>query len=214
MKHILYGALALTLSFLSVAQAAGPERQVRRNALVSKQAPAITVKVPRSAVYVGADRWDLYDICDAELHVFVEADRDKNVKALYWIQFEQYLPSNTHTYNYGADEPVQFAGRDFWQRTEFAATTKTPRAGSDGEHVRKLLEREGYTMPKDQMNVRLVQVLDETRRRELMFIYLEDLAPTGFTAAQLMDGKEIKPEWQSLKRDLVKRAMQRIQLLR
>ena len=111
-------------------------------------------------------------------------------------------------------EPVQFAGRDFWQRTAFAATTVTPRAGSDGEHVRKLLERAGYKMPKDQMNVRLVQVLDETRRKELMFIYLEDLAPTGFTAEQLVDGNEIKPEWQVLKRDLVKRAMQRIQLSR
>ncbi len=31
--------------------------------------------------------------------------------------------------------------------------------------------------------VRLVHLLDEQRRKELMIIYGEDLAPTGFTAA-------------------------------
>lgn len=33
----------------------------------------ILVRVPRTATYVGSDRFDLYGVADAELHVFVEA---------------------------------------------------------------------------------------------------------------------------------------------
>lgn len=212
MKRQLLG-LCATLTLLSAtALAASPERVVKGNRLISKSDPAIVIKLPRNARHVGADRWDLYDIADAELHVFVEADRDKVVKVMYWIQFEQYLPTNSHIYNYTKDEPVKFAGRDFWQRARFGPTAGTPRAGSDLEHVKAMLEKAGYKTPAETMNVRLVQVLDEARRKELMFIYAEDLAPTGYTSAQLLDGDKTRPEWEPLKQQLIERAHQRIRI--
>ncbi|HEX6637397.1 MAG TPA: hypothetical protein VF033_07055, partial [Steroidobacteraceae bacterium] len=91
MKHALFLWTALALALAIPALAAAPERMVRGSRLVSKADPAATITLPKEAAYVGADRWDLYDIADAELHVFVEADREKKVKALYWIQFEAYL---------------------------------------------------------------------------------------------------------------------------
>ena len=39
-------------------------------------------------------------------------------------------------------------------------------------------------MPAGMKYVRLVHLLDEQKRRELMIIYGENLAPTGFTAAE------------------------------
>ena len=111
MKRQLLGLCAALALLSTTVDAASPERVVNGSRLISKSDPAIVIKLPRNAVHVGADRWDLYDIADAELHVFVEADRDKVVKALYWIQFEAYLPTNTHIYNYTKDEPVKFAGR-------------------------------------------------------------------------------------------------------
>ena len=166
-----FGALLLTAS--TTALGAPPERVVKGHRLISRSDPAITIQLPRSARYVGADRWDLYDICDAELHLFVEADRSKRVRAFYWIQFERYLPNNTHVYNYSKDTAVTFAGRPFWQRIRFGPTDEPQRAGSDGEHVRQMLAKAGYELPPHMTNVRLVHLLDDSRRQELMFIYAE-----------------------------------------
>jgi hypothetical protein len=38
------------------------------------------------------------------------------------------------------------------------------------------------------MSVRLVHLLDEEKRKELMFIYSEDVASTGHTASELRSG--------------------------
>jgi hypothetical protein len=214
MKRSLLGLCALLFSAAVAGQAVSPERMVRGTRVVSQSDPRITITLPRSARYLGADRWNLYDIADAELHVFVEADRDKRIRTLYWIQFEGYLPSNSHIYNYTRDEPVKFAGRDFWQKARFGPANEKTRAGSDLEHVRALVQRAGYILPAEMMNVRLVQVLDEAKRKELMFIYAEDLAPTGYSSAQLLDGEQTRPEWQPIQKQLVERAMKRIRLSR
>jgi hypothetical protein len=214
MKRLLLTLTATLMVLPSVAAAAPPERQASGNRLISQRDPAITITLPRSARYVGADRWDLYGICDAELHVFVEADAQKRVRALYWIQFEGYLPSNTHVYDYSKDEPLTFAGLPFWKRARFGPTSDPQRAGSDGEHVRQLLAREGYQLPPHMMNVRLVHLLDDSRRKELMFIYSEDLAPQGYTSEQLMDGGQPRPAWGDIEKGLVDRAMKRIGISR
>lgn len=213
MKRLLVALCAL-LSIGSASLAASPERVVRGNKVVSQADPAITITLPRSARYLGADRWDLYDICDAEVHVFVEADADRNVKALYWIQFEQYLPNNTHIYNYTQDEPVTFGGRAFWRQARFGASDQPPRAGSDLEHVQAIVRRAGYRWPAHTMNLRLVHLPDASNRKELMFIYLEDLASTGYTSDGLLDGEQPRPEWQAIQQGLVERAAQRIKLSR
>lgn len=212
MKRQLLGLCAALLLLPASAGAASPERVVKGSRIISRSDPAITIKLPRDAKHIGADRWDLYDIADAELHLFVVADRDKKVKAWYWIQFEAYLPANKHIYNYSKDEAVKFNGRDFRQRARFGPTNEAPRAGSDLEHVYAMVAKAGYTLPADMMNVRLVQVLDEAKRKELMFIYSEDLAPTGYSFAQLVDGDKTRPEWEPIKKQLIERAHKRIRI--
>ena len=214
MKRLTPGLCALLFSSLLCAQAPAPERVVKGNRLISKSDPAITITLPRHVKHLGADRWNLYDIADCELHVFVEAAADKTVKTLYWIQFEGYLPSNSHVYNYTKDETVTFAGRPFFQKPRFGPNDQPAKPGSDLEHVRAMVERAGYKMPAHAMNVRLVHLLDETRRKELMIIYAEDLAPTGYTSEQLMDGNQTRPEWEALKKDMLERAKKRIKLSR
>src|SRR3954465_6628048 len=106
-------ALAL-LTFATAAATAdkSPERSVHGSTIKSSHDPAVEIHLPRSAKYAGAARWDLYDICDAELHVFVEADAKKQVRRLYWVQFEHYLPDNNHTYNYPFTEKLSLEGRE------------------------------------------------------------------------------------------------------
>lgn len=212
MKRTLAGLCAVVFSCLALASDRAPDREVKGNRLISKSDPAITLKLPSSARYVGVQRWDLYDVADCELHLFVEADSNLVVKRMYWIQFEAYLPSNEHTYDYSKDEPVTFGGRQFWKSANFGPTNNTPRAGSDGERTRQMLAQAGYKLPAERMSVRLVHLLDESRRKELMIIYAEDLALSGYTAAQLTDGEQRRPEWKAVEQGLVDRAMKRIKL--
>jgi len=64
------------------AEAAGPERTVENNVIISERDPKVRIELPKSVQYAGADRWVLYGIADCELHAFVEADREQKVARL------------------------------------------------------------------------------------------------------------------------------------
>lgn len=212
-RLFLFGVLAL-LVIASAAAAAdrSPERVVQGSTIVSAHDPAVTVRLPKDVRYAGAARWDLYDICDAELHVFVDADEHKQVRRLYWVQFEHYLPNNTNVYTYPFTEKLTLGGREFDVTANFRpALTPPPRAGSDRERVLQLVEQAGYQMPVETMSVRLVHLLDDAKRQELMFIYMEDLALNGASVAQLQAAGD-ESKWQQLKAGLLERATQRIQV--
>ena len=85
--------LCLALVPFLLPQGAAPDRTVSGTTLRSSHDPKVQIRLPESARYVGADRWNLYDLADCELHVFVQADAANLVHGLYWIQFEGYLPS-------------------------------------------------------------------------------------------------------------------------
>jgi hypothetical protein len=54
--------------------------------------------------------------------------------------------------------------------------------------------------------VRLVHLLDEQKRKELMIIYGEDVARSGFSTAELQPGVRAYDRWPTIKHDLVGRA--------
>ena len=56
-------------------------------------------------------------------------------------------------------------------------------------------------MPAGMISVRLVHLLDEQKRKELMIIYSENL--TGFAAADLKKGGKAENLWLSLEDDLL-----------
>jgi hypothetical protein len=211
----LFRSIILVLSFLSgatfTAQTSPPERKVLGNVITSERDPAVRIELPKAARYVGPDRWVLYDIADCELHAFVEADAQNNVQRLYWVQFEGYLPSRPdlhHTYD--SPKHATVGGMDFyvdtWVRTKDASTE----SGSDREHIEALVRAKGYRMPEAMMYVRLVHLLDSEKRKELMIIYGEDLAPTGFTASELSEGGKAHGRWQGIADAMVERAERRI----
>jgi len=184
-------ALAFAVAVANLSSCAAgpaPEREARGSAIVSAREPAVRIEVPREARYVGADRFVLLGIADCELHVFVEADAQHRVQRLYWIQFEGYLPSRPdlhHRYESPRHETV--AGMDFYVDTW--VSPETPRdfePDSDVAHLRRLLAANGYTLPRTR-SVRLVHLLDDAKRKELMVIYAEALpAPeNGFVESAL-----------------------------
>jgi hypothetical protein len=207
-KQILITALFCT-SLL--AQSHPPERKVDGNVITSERDPKVRIELPKSAQYVGADRWVLYDIADCELHAFVEVDAQKNVQRLYWVQFESYIPSRpelAHTYD--SPRHANIAGMDFYVDTWVRAKDAETRRGSDREHIEALIRAKGYKMPVGMMYVRLVHLLDPQKRKELMIIYGEDLKPTGFTAAELDDRGKAHNRWPAIENGLVERAKKKI----
>ena len=136
------------------------------------------------------------------------------IKRLYWIQFEGYLPGNTHTYVYKSPKKVDIAGLSFFADA-FARNVKLNpgRADSDGSRARSFLQAKGFRMAGDEILMqRLVHLTDDTKRNELMIIYMEDLSGMGLTAADLgKDGKAAK-QWDEISKGLLDRAIKGIKL--
>jgi hypothetical protein len=210
---VLKPLLAFALVVFSIPQSSVPDRQVHGSAVLSDHDPHVQIELPESANYVDADRWILYGIADCELHAFVESDADKNVKSLYWIQFEGYLPTKPElAHSYDSPRHTTIGGLDFYVDTWPRATGEASRTGSDREHMEALIRGKGYKMPASMMYVRMVHLLDRSKRKELMIIYGEDLAPTGFTAADLREGGKSRDRWPQLETGLIARAQKTISL--
>jgi len=187
-----------------------PERRVENNAIVSEREPKVRIELPKSVQYMGADRWLLYDIADCELHGFVEADSQRKVAQLYWIQFEGYISTRPELkYQYDSTRRATIGGLEFIVDTSTRGKDDKM-TSSDREHLKALIEAKGYTLPENMMSVRLVHLLNEQKRRELMIIYAEDLAPTGFTAGDLQKGGKGHDEWPTIEKGLIERAEKRI----
>ena len=171
LKQVLLASLVFVCG-ASVAQSHIPERKVAGNVIESDRDPHVRIEVPKAAQYVGGERWVLYGIADCELHAFVETDGQKNVQRLYWVQFEGYVPTRPdlhHTYD--SPRHTKIGGMDFYVDTWVRADDDAIQTGSDREHIEALVGARGYKMPAGMMYARLVHLLDEQRRRELMIIY-------------------------------------------
>lgn len=173
----------------------------------------VTVRVPAAARYLGGERFNLYGVADAEVHVFAERDRGGALRRLYWIQFESYLPSRPELgYNYAeGNRRAELWGLVTWLRAGPTRTDGPMRPGSDREHVYNILRRANVPIPAEVMNVRMVQMLDDPQgtgrgRRELMLIYSEDLAPSGAGVADLVAEGRPNERWAPMEAALIERA--------
>jgi hypothetical protein len=109
----------------------------------------------------------------------VKAAGSGTVESFYWIQFEQFLPSNQLTYGYPFDRTADFGALQFiYEVKSFsdydAMQAEDPR--SDGAAVRKLLAEHSLAFPNKAARVRMFYFPTADRRTELMIIYGEALA--------------------------------------
>lgn len=135
----------------------------------------------------------------------------KNVQRLYWVQFEGYIatkPNLKHEYN--SPRHAKLGGLDFYVDTWVRPNDAETQPGSDLEHIEPLIRATGYKMPAGMMSVRPVYLLDEQKRKELMIIYSEDVAPTGLTVAELHEGGKAYDRWPAIEKGLVERVEKKI----
>jgi hypothetical protein len=197
------------------AQAPPVTRKVSGRTLTSDEAPPVRIEFGPEFKYAGAQSFVLYDVANAEQHFFVDADARGAVRRLYWVQFEGYLPTNQHKYNYKSKNVVNVGGLDFFADSQARQIPAPPADAaprpankiSDGDHARAFLAAKGYRLASNEaLWQRLVHMTDASNRSELMIIYLEDLSGMGLTAADLNEGGKAAARWESVSKDLLERA--------
>ena len=190
-------------------------RTAKGDTLSSPELPKLKLKFKKPFRYVGGHTFILYEVARAEQHFYVDADKDGNVSRLYWVQYEGYLPSNTHTYDYSKSKQVKIGELDF--AADSAARKYDPadaRPNSDRAKAIELLTSKGFKIASSEvMTQRLVNMTTPDNRNELMIIYLEVLTPTGFTAADLNSGGKAADKWPSISDGFLDRAIKGIEIL-
>ncbi|HEX6627850.1 MAG TPA: hypothetical protein VF105_07845 [Gemmatimonadaceae bacterium] len=184
----------LVFSFLftacSVACAQNPppptppvEREVKGQTIVSNQLPAADLTFADDFRYVGSQVVNLYGTAFAEQHLFVAGHTSGPVDRFYWIQFEHYLPTNSHTYNYRPERTTDIGGLQFIYDvrafTDYGGANRDPR--SDGAALVALLAKHNLAFPARMARVRMFHLPNPDRRSELMIIYGETLSPQSPT---------------------------------
>jgi hypothetical protein len=205
--------LAVLIAMVSTTAAAQdvPAARVEAQAVIHSGA-ALTVRVPAGATYIGGERFTLYGAADAEIHAFVEADAARRIQRFYWIQFESYLPNQPDArYDYRGNKKVTVWGATAWVGAGVMDTARTPRAGSDTERVRAMIERAGYVAPPFAMSTRLIRLLDDPQgtgqgRKELMLIYAEDVPAFGLGPGDVTSNGALNPRLAPLAEATINRA--------
>ena len=191
-------------------------REVKGRELISTARPAVRIKFDDDFKYVGTQSFVLYNVAHAEQHFFVEADRQGNIRRLYWVQFEGYLPDNKHTYDYKSARTVNLGGLEFFADSRPAnLSAQPPPPDSDGARARAFLASKNLRTASDDILLqRLIHLTDATRRNELLIIYVEDLATTGLTAADLAPGGSAASRWPEMSKALLERATKGVKIQR
>ena len=196
-------------------------RTVSDQVLTSKDTPAVRLKFDKAFKYAGGHSFVLYDVANAEQHFFVDADKEGRIKRFYWIQFEGYLPTNTHSYNYKSPKIVNIGGFDFFADASARSLKgNLGRPDSDGNRARAFLASKGFRMAGTEfLSQRLVHLVDAAKRNELMIIYVEDLSTgvagdANLTAADLNEGGSAYVRWSAIAQGLLERAQKNMKVSR
>ena len=108
---------------------------------------------------------------------------------------------------------LQIGEFDFYTDTAAGQSNRVFRLGwpgTDGYLARKFTADKGYAIPDNYAYARLVHIPDEANRKELLIIFMEDLAPTGWTGEALREGGEYEGRWPEVEGahlDRIKRVM-------
>ena len=184
--------------FTTEPESTGLGRTVSGNDLISDYDPAVILSFDPAYRHIGGQKFILYGVADTEQHFFIETTADKQLKSVYWIQYEAFLADKPYTYDYD-DSPLRLMLDDYQFYTDTAVVEFDParkrQRGTDGAMARQFLASKGYEMPTDFAYARLVYLTDETRQKELMIIFIDDLVSHGLSAAELKDGGDNASRW-------------------
>jgi hypothetical protein len=170
----------------------GTLRPVQGQTLVSNELPRADLTFGNDFHYVGGQKVNLYGNAEAEQHIFV-VSHDRMVDRFYWVQFEHFLPTNKHTYDYHPDRTTDIGNLRFIYDVKSwpdYASNQQQDPDSDGAAMARLLGEHNLVFPKKTVRVRMFYLPTFDRRTELMIIYGE-VVPDNSTVPMSDDGVEL-----------------------
>lgn len=190
---------SLTLAQSSAKNRPHQTRRVKGQILTSTDSPSLRVKFDKRFRYVGSQKFVLYERAQVEQYFFVDADDQRQIRRLYMVQFEGYLPKVDATYDYPLTKTVNLGGQTYITNAEViphvpAALKQNPQ--SDVAHAASFLESQGYRISESIMYQRFVRLVDKAKRHELILLYVEDASrgpsPEKEEALQEFYGRALK----------------------
>lgn len=166
-------AITTICAFAQDTRNLSPQYGMRGNRLLPKSGVGFSIDVAKDFRYVGGQRFILKQVADAEQHVFVQAAPDGVVQRMVWIQFESFLPSNSHRYNYQLPDRLKLGDLEFVSDAMVYRSYESDDPVSDHFAIQKLLAAHKLRFAGPMARRRLFHLPDPDRRRELMIIYVE-----------------------------------------
>lgn len=205
--HVLLALLsAVPISSCSQTPAGeeAPQRYFADGTFSSSSLPQISIRFEEGFRYIGNPEFELAGTAHIDRHHLVDVASDGRLERTVILHFEGFLPESEETYRYrippaenaaGPDyrftlEQVRLGEHDYIHNTWFFDARANIEANPDRELARSaaLLGTHGYTLPDQLRMSRFVRIVDEEAKHEFILFYLEPLAPTGFRAAQFVEG--------------------------
>jgi len=191
-------------------------RRVKGRTLTSDALPPIKIKFDKDFKYVGSQSFILYNSAQVEQFFFADADQGR-IKRIFMVQFEGYLPDNTHTYTYNISNTVKLGALDFMYDTSVVNVPafRKQYPDSDAGRAAAFLEGKGYQLEgEDIIYQRFVRLVDDARRNELLIIYYENLSGTGFTAADLSENGRAASQREKVFQEVRQRALKNFTVMK
>jgi hypothetical protein len=154
------------------------------NLVVSKEAPALTLRIGPKFRALKPLRFPIEDLTNAERRIFVEAGRDRVIDRMVVVQFETVRPGSDFRFRYPATPPRKFGAETYRFGTFAYDDAAAAKAKPDKEpgQTRAWLKAAGYKSPRLYRVARLARVSDAKGLSEVIIFYLENAdarPPTG-----------------------------------
>jgi hypothetical protein len=182
-------------------------RFMSEGVLISREDPSLAIDVADEFEFVGRHPFTIRDVAAGERFVFVQAE-DHQVKKLFMVQFEGFLPGIDNFYRYDlsgkpvvANYPFRSNGYAFNIVKDIIANPK-----SESAATYPFLESNGYSVPDELMMWRSLTVADEARNKEMIIFYIEDVKSAGLALADFYVDDTETDMWINIQRDLELRA--------
>ena len=167
-----------------------PQRRVNNNVVTSSAMPAIRVKVHESLNYLGNYKFIIMDMAKVDLYLFAETE-DSNIKRLFLVQFEGYLPDNEYSYDYPIKDQITLGKNLYLHDGGILKLDRVQERRPEGDIAKWIhwLQEKGfaYELWKELAYHRFVRLIDSAKRNELLMIYFENLQDQGLQADNLLN---------------------------
>jgi hypothetical protein len=161
--------MTLWLAMLALlVQSSLPQRAVQGHVLHSPSLPELTIHVSQDLTYLGRLRYDVQGVAQADEFVFA-ATADGKVKRAFVAHFEEFLPTNEHFFEYPRLRMATLGRQEYlhqtWAIRQFDLFTVPA--------MQEFLRARDLTAEASWLIDRYVRVVDEARKHEVIFFYLE-----------------------------------------